>query len=521
MGCGDCNFRLGLWDDVGHGGGCRRKPGKREGIFEGHEELILRKTGFFKEAPAQEMVCFRQAGPWSFPAFRRRMGQICMTSHQSFHVRAFGAVGNGTVKETQAIQSAIDACHAAGGGRVVFEKGTYLTAPFFLKSNVELHLQNGAVILGSGDIEDYFEWKTTGVHFDAAVYNARALLIADKAENIAITGEGTIEGQSAPHYDRSNPGVDFWPVIDRKTRPGRMLWFILCRNVRIEGVTLNDAPAWTIWMAGCERVRIQNVTINTRRQAINTDGIDIDSCRDVEIRHCNIDTGDDCIVLRAIDRFQETPRPCEQVLVENCTLRSSCNAIRISYLRDGVIRNATFRNITVTESRRGIICQIPAPTETPERRTDLPAGNGTVVENLYFGNCRIKARQPLWFVLSDDWQARRLENFTFENITAVGTNAMVFKGNAAAPVKNLVIRNLEMALTHGQPFYRSVYQQVEEAAAFLSIAHCENAVLENITVRGENGQLAAELPVAAVQGPAVKGVEAIRNHTPRRLAHVY
>lgn len=443
-----------------------------------------------------------------------------MTTHRVFSVRAFGAIGNGLQKETRGLQAAIDACHAAGGGRVVVEAGTYVTAPFFLKSNVELHLEKGATIQGTPDIDDYFEWHTDEVNPEAAVYNARALLIADKAENIAITGEGTIDGNSAPHYDRSDPNANFWPVRDKTTRPGRMLWFILCRNVRLEGVTLNDSPAWTVWMAGCERVRFENVTINTQRQNINADGIDIDSCRDVVIRHCNNDTGDDCIILRAIDRFLKTPRPCEHVLVENCTLRSHCNAIRLSYLRDGVIRNATFRNITITDSIRGIICQIPAPLETPEKRVDLPKLQETVVENIFFGNCRVEAQQPIWFVLSDAWKARRLENFTFENITLVGSNAAVFKGKADSPIKNLVIRNLDMTLANRPLYYRHDYKDAELAGAFLSLVNCENAVLENVSVWGDNENLNPELPVVAVKGGSVKGKESVRNHTERPLVQV-
>ena len=417
----------------------------------------------------------------------------------SFHVRAFGAVGNGTVKDTTAIQAAIDACHAAGGGRVVFEKGIYLAAPFFLKSNVELHLEKGAVILGSADVDDYFEWHSAGMNPEAAVYNTRALLIADKAENIAITGEGSIEGNSAPYYDRSNPDAPFWPVRDKKTRPGRMLWLILCRNVRIEDVTLNDAPAWTIWMAGCERVRIRNVNIRTQWQAINTDGIDVDSCRDVEIRHCTIDTGDDCIVLRAIDRFLEKPKPCEQVLVENCTLRSHCNAIRLSYVRDGVIRNAVFRNITIQNSRRGVICQVPSPMETPEKDSNIPVVPGPMIENISFANLRIEAEQPLWFVLSDTGCARGFSNFRFENIAAVGCRPSVFKGNAETSIKNLLFRNVELTLRDGPVTY-SHYRAAEEKAAALSLVHCNNAVLENFIMQGDNPQNMAELPLLHVEG---------------------
>src|SRR5690606_2915300 len=123
----------------------------------------------------------------------------------------------------------------------------------------------------------------------------------------------------------------------------------------------------------------------------------------------------DCIILRAISRVLRENKPCENVRVDNCTLQSNCNAIRVSYVRDGIIRNAAFSNISISESRRGIICQIPARTTSvsgidvaDSKEAELDAK--PVVENLSFSNINVRALQPIWFYLADDALATRVAN---------------------------------------------------------------------------------------------------------------
>ncbi len=402
------------------------------------------------------------------------------------NVHSFGATGDGVTLDTEALQAAINACHAQGGGRVVLPAGRYLTAPLRLLSHVELHLLKDAILLGSLNPGDYANFEHPDFNPEGAAYNSRYLLLAYQAENVAITGEGSIDGQGFIHYDRTpaTPPRPFWPIIDRSTRPGRMIWFLFCQGVRVEGASFHGSPAWTFLFSGCERVAIEGITITAYPEAINTDGIDIDACRDVIIRHCTITTGDDCIVLRSIDRLLNQPRLCENVQVENCSLISYCNAIRLSYLYDGAIRNATFRNITIRHSYRGIICQLPAPEGTPEGNQSLPRPENLRVENITFENIDIEAWQPIWFLLSDRWSARRLANFRFENLVINGVIPSLFQGNAETPLQNVTLQNVAFHLRPDLDVARHGQTPPCGPAAALHAAHCENLSLVNISVEG-------------------------------------
>jgi len=292
-----------------------------------------------------------------------------------------------------------------------------------------------------------------------------------------------------------------------------MLFFALCRNVEIRTLTFLEAPAWTFWMFGCEDVRFHGVTIRTNPKAINTDGIDIDACRNVHISHCDISAGDDAIVLRNIWRVfnpgsTETsrtglgfgPRPCEQVTVENCRLQSWCNTIRLSYLRDGVIRNATFRNIDIVDSNRGIICQIPTHRQTPESQRnpnakEPPTGEGPIVENIHFSNITVEAVQPLWFYVADEAVLRRVGNVTFENVTFRGRHHSLIKGNRTIPTDQILLRNV--SFIQGEHQSATVHNPFggQEEAAHLHLCDIRGVSLQNVHFGGDIPAHADDIPV--------------------------
>jgi len=279
-----------------------------------------------------------------------------------FDVHDFGACGDGVRLETESLQAAIDACHDSGGGRVPVGPGIYRTGTLFLKSHVELHLQGGAVLRGTGEREAYnaddvfpenevFAMEnTTGAH----------LIIAYRAENVSITGTGTIDGNSGAFFE-SLPAEETttsyrvkhrnFPIRD--WRPSQMIFFCRCRNAVIRDVSLLNAPYWTFFLLGCEDVRIGGLLIENPPQTQNGDGIDIDCCRNVTVSDCIIRSGDDCITLRANHRPLGEEMPCENVVVSNCVLQSPCNAIRVG-VGDGVVQDCLFNNIVVRESRIGI-----------------------------------------------------------------------------------------------------------------------------------------------------------------------
>ncbi len=421
----------------------------------------------------------------------------------------FGAKADGITKDTVALQSAIDSCHQAGGGVVLLRPGVYHTNPLRLRSHVHLHLEKGAVLLGSADPLDYQPWEIETIDIRYAPYNAKSLLLAADAENVAITGKGVINGQGLVHYDGSDPEAEWWPVIDQYgKRPGRMIFFAFCRNVLIEGVTCIDSPAWTFLMLGCEEVVFRSVSIFTSYHAIHSDGIDIHGCRDVLVEACRIRTGDDAIAIRANDRMYKEPRPCEQITIRNCTLASNCNAVRLAYLADGTIRNVMMENLVIEDSRRGIFCQVPSPNEAPGYKRPHPgrppfdplSHPGPSVENIVVRNVTIEARQPVCVTISDTAPARCIANLTFENVRAKSPTASFFKGNARVPIENILLRNFSVQATEGESFWCAGDSFPERALA-LQLGYCKGVSIDNFTVEGENSRTEATLPLVHSDSP--------------------
>ena len=244
---------------------------------------------------------------------------------RSFDITDFGAKEGGITLCTKAIKEAIDECVKAGGGKVVIPPGLYLTGTIHLKSNVNLVVSKGATLLFSTNPEDYLPLVYTrweGVE----CYNYSALIYAFEQENIAVTGEGTLDGQASwdnwwawnqkkdengnklvplqaePRrifFENAEKGV---PVEERRLGEGHFLRpnFIQpyrCKNVLIEGVTIKRSPMWEVHPVLCENVTVRGLTIDTHGP--NNDGCDPESSKNVLIEDCVFDTGDDCIAIKS------------------------------------------------------------------------------------------------------------------------------------------------------------------------------------------------------------------------------
>jgi hypothetical protein len=225
-------------------------------------------------------------------------------------VRDHGAQGDGMVLDTAAIQAAVDDCAARGGGTVVVGgPATYLTGTILLKDHVTLRLEDGAVLKGAPESDAYrlidpFN-EGTGQTFGAG------LVGAEGARDVAVEGTGTLDGQGALWVKASGRGP----------RPF-LLRFVRCRNVHLSGIRLTQSAAWGCNLYQCRRVRIDGLRIDSHANS-NNDGIDLDSCRDVVIRRCSIDTGDDAIVFKTTSDV-----PLEDVTVRDCDLKSRWGAIK-------------------------------------------------------------------------------------------------------------------------------------------------------------------------------------------------
>ena len=257
------------------------------------------------------------------------------------NVRDFGATGDGTTKDTAAIQQTIDRCSVFGGGQVLVPAGNYLSGAIALRSNTLLHLEKDAVIIGTPDFEDY---PVTQVRWEGKWIPGRAgLIYAIDASHIGVTGPGKIVG---------NPAVGGRPTPASPLRHPALIEPIGCDDIRLEDFSTSHRLMWSIHPTNCRNIVIRNLTI--RSTGGNGDGIDIDSCQHVRIEGCDISTGDDCISIKS-GRGMEgytLRQTSEDILITGCTMADSIFAcIGIGSETSGGIRNVRLARCKFTAAR--------------------------------------------------------------------------------------------------------------------------------------------------------------------------
>ncbi|HEX3729930.1 MAG TPA: glycosyl hydrolase family 28 protein, partial [Opitutaceae bacterium] len=244
----------------------------------------------------------------------------------AFDVADFGATGRSISSDTAAVQRAIDACSAGGGGLVRVGAGTHLTVGTIeLRSRVELRLERGALLEGSPRPADYTRFGLPPVTFGAAPPPRLGVLVyADGVEDVAVTGPGRIDGNDLAFVNRATPQIYLCPEI----RPFAMV-LKNCRHVLLRDFSLTNSAFWTLRLLGCDDALIDGLHIDGDLRMPNDDGIDIDRSSNVCVRGCDISTGDDCISVKAVPLSEGIDRPCENVLITGCVLRSRSSAIAV------------------------------------------------------------------------------------------------------------------------------------------------------------------------------------------------
>ncbi len=252
---------------------------------------------------------------------------------RDFLITTYGAEKGGGTLCTKAIQKAIDECHQAGGGRVIVPKGTFVTGAIVLKSNVTLHLEKGAKLLGSTDPSHYVLSKGR-----PGVYVTSQLIFAANATNIGISGWGTIDGQGGVFTDASCNAQGI-------TRP-MLIRFDTCKGVTISDVTMRNSGVWMQHYYACENMTIRGIKVYNHCNNCN-DGMDINGCRNVTVIGVTVDSDDDGICLKNF-----TSQASSNITVTNCKVSSHCNALKIGTETFGDFNNITFSHCKVKPSKQ-------------------------------------------------------------------------------------------------------------------------------------------------------------------------
>jgi len=385
-----------------------------------------------------------------------RNGSESPPAHHVVSVLDFGAVGDGRTLCTAGIQAAINACAAAGGGKVFVPAGKYLTGPIFLKSNLEFEVLAGATLVGSTNFSHYPTIPGWWEGLERTIY--ASMITGINLENVAITGQGTLDGQGAVWLEawgkteqlrkklgligrepENPPGSPLpWP------RP-RMINLYRSRKVLISGLTIHDSPSWTVHPVLCEDVHIEGLTIVNPPHSWNTDGIDPESCRNVRISGCYISTGDDCIMLKS--GYKQIPGkpflPSENIVVTNCVFNAGGCGVGIGSETAGGVRNVAISNCVCDGTTCGLYFR-------------TARGRGNVVENVSAVNVVMRKLEDTGIIFSMfyededrstvhpvDVRTPIFRNFHCSDILLDGAKvAVVVEGLPESPIQRLSLENV-------------------------------------------------------------------------------
>lgn len=270
-------------------------------------------------------------------------------AQRTYNVVDYGAVGNKMVDDAKAIQKAIDECSAQGGGTVLLPANhTFMSGPLCLKSNVNLHLEATAVLIANPD-ESIYNLSAFGENRGEGMM----WIYANGADNISITGKGTIHGNGIAFMGKElDDSYELKPVTTFDPRP-HVLTLIDVDNLTIRDITIRDGAYWTVHLIGCNGAVIDGINLLNNLKIRNGDGIDLDHSRNVRISNCHITSGDDCICLKNRREFEQYG-PCHDITVTNCVMTSRSCAIKIGSENMDSIYNVVFDNCIITRSNRGL-----------------------------------------------------------------------------------------------------------------------------------------------------------------------
>src|SRR5262245_8856306 len=398
---------------------------------------------------------------------------FCLPSFASgpaiFNVRDFGATGRKTDDAHAAIQKAVDACAAAGGGTVYLPPGEYTSGTIKLKSHVRFHIEAGATLFAS---------------MNRATFDKGALFYGEGLENITLEGRGLVDGQASYDWRLNDHEDDFIrpnlvlmealrkPLMrpfpkghPKETNFPRMVLLVRCKDVRITGLSFVRSPSWNIHPYGCERVVIDGVFIQSSlKEGVWADGIDPDGCKDVRISNSTIETGDDAIVFYSVDAYGPA-LPCENITVTNCRISSASSALKFCDGNRNAIRKVAIDNCVVTTSNRGIAFMV---------------FDHGYVSDVVLSNLTVETKLHDWFW----WGDGEALHFNIKRRSEIHASVPKFPVQPIGAIRNVLIRNV-IARGNGSSVVLGHPESYLENVTFENIRLFLSAVPEHPMQKGE------------------------------------
>jgi hypothetical protein len=355
-------------------------------------------------------------------------------SAKSYNVLDFGAKADGVSIDTKAVQNAIDACTNNGGGTVIIPSGrTVVIGTIYLKDDVTLHVENGAVLKGSPDIADYADNTFKNMYKNEPHMN-KCLIYAEGAESFALEGYGTIDGNGHPEYFTAKIGR---PMLMR---------FKNCRKVHLRNITLINPAAWVSAWLYCRDIVVDGISIRSRVNK-NGDGLDFDGCQNVRVSNCSFDTSDDCICLQA----SEPDIPCKNIVISNCVFETKWAGIRIGLLSRGDFESVTVTNCTFSNiNDSGLKIQL---------------NEGGTMKNMNFSNLVMQnVPRPVFMTFCQQracvdspeemYPMEAMQNFIFSNLIIDNrqldkNSAFFITGLPGHDIENIILKDIQFFVTGG------------------------------------------------------------------------
>ena len=400
---------------------------------------------------------------------------VCLWAAPGRVVELTGVTADGVTVNTITLQAAIDACSAWGGGVLHFPAGRYVTGTLQLKDNVVLHLDAEATILGSTNAADY---RNLDPFIDGVGSKmGYALIVAVGAQSVGLEGPGTIDGRGKAvkavqaHYD---------------IRPFLVRW-VKCQDVTVKDVHLINSGAWTMNFFQSKHAMVEGVSIRSL-DLVNNDGIDLDSCADIDLKGCVINSGDDAICLKAT-----SPVPCQNITAEDCQLQTRCNAIKFGTESLGDFTHIRVSHCQIHDTR---LSGIALNTVDGSHLTDVVISDITMNRVTVPITMRLGARLKVFRTGDQPRPPGVLRDITIKDVQATGTGpvGMLINGLPGHPVENLTLENIRLEVPGGGPAADAAVVLAEKPATYpewnmfgkvipaygIYLRHAQGVTLKNI-----------------------------------------